>query len=39
MNLNFQLLMLDPMLNDEICKKFNWKNDIKNKPGEFGLTC
>ena len=31
MKFNSQSILLDPMLNDEICKKINYKND-PNQP-------
>jgi len=31
MKLNFQSIMSEPMLNDEIYKNFNYKNNTKNE--------
>ena len=30
--------MSDPTLTDEICKSFNKKKNLKNKPSQSGLT-
>ena len=38
MKLNYQLIMSNSMLNDEIYKTFN-KNNTKNKSSQLGLTC
>jgi len=37
MKFNPQSTLPDSMLNDEICKSFNWKNNKTNKSSQFGL--
>jgi hypothetical protein len=39
MKLNSLLIMSAPMLNNEICKKLNKKNDTKNEQSQYRLTC